>query len=132
MTTVLLVDDDKTLGQTVTSFLRLEDVDVVVTRDVENLIEITTETAPDVIVIDIMLAALSGVEVAAALRESPFADTPRIAVSSSPFLLEIAEESDLFAHVLSKPLDLEQLLVLILETVPQSERGSCEKPTSAP
>jgi hypothetical protein len=54
------------------------------------------------------------------------ADVPFIAISSSPFLLEIAVESDLFAHVLAKPIDLEQLLILIMESV-DTPAGATER-----
>jgi DNA-binding response OmpR family regulator len=120
--TALIVDDDETLAKTLTDFLGMEGVQSVSTPDLDNLLTTAAAIAPDVIVIDLMLAALSGVEIAAELRGGDFADIPRIAISSSPFLLEIAEESDLFDHVLPKPLDLEQLLVVILESVGQ-DRG---------
>jgi DNA-binding response OmpR family regulator len=127
LATALIIDDDEALAKTVTDFLNLEGVRSVSLRDLDNLLAVAAAVSPDVIVIDLMLAALSGVEIAAELRGSSFADIPRIAISSSPFLLEIADESDLFDYVLPKPLDLEQLLILITESVGGGETaGSAE------
>jgi putative two-component system response regulator len=124
--TVLVIDDDAVLAQTMHDFLALEGIRVVTTRDLDAYVQIASEVAPDVVVIDLMLAAQSGIEVAAELRQAPVADVPFIAISSSPFLLEIAVESDLFAHVLAKPIDLEQLLILIMESV-DTPAGATER-----
>ncbi len=65
---------------------------------------------PDLFLVDVMLPGMSGIELAAQLRACGFSDTPIIAMSASPLLLEVAAGSNLFQGVLAKPFDLSKLL----------------------
>jgi DNA-binding response OmpR family regulator len=112
--TVLIVDDDSALAQTIRDILELDEIDAVTTSDTTSISELAGSLSPSVILIDLMLAATSGVELAAELRSGPLADIPRIAMSSSPFIREIADETDLFAAVVPKPLAYDELVDLIL------------------
>lgn len=112
-TTVLIVDDDTTLVRTLRDALELEGITAVGLEDPDSIATATERAAPDLILMDLMLAAQSGIELAADLREGPLADIPRVAMSASPFLLEIAEESELFNAVMSKPVDVDALLEVI-------------------
>lgn len=111
--TVLIVDDDAMLVRTIHDLLELDGFHAVGTSDAPSLVPLVATVAPDVILIDLMLAATSGMELAAELREGALASIPRIAMSSSPFMLEIAEESKLFDAVIAKPIDFEGLVDLI-------------------
>lgn len=124
---VLVVDDDATLAQTIHDVLELDGIDVVASSDTAGLASVVASAHPDVLLIDLMLAATTGVELAAELRSGPLAEIPRMAMSSSPFMCEIAEESDLFTCVLSKPLDFDDLAVRITECVARA--GAVDPPS---
>ena len=70
----------------------------------------TRTPQPSLFVLDIMLPTMSGVQLARRLREDGYGETPMIAMSASPSMLLVAEESELFQHWLSKPFDLDTLL----------------------
>jgi two-component system response regulator MtrA len=64
----------------------------------------------DLILIDLMLPGRSGVKLAGELRANGFVQTPIVAISASPILLHVAQQSGLFQETLSKPFDLSRLL----------------------
>ena len=70
---------------------------------------------PDLCVVDMMLPGESGIEIAAALREEGFADTPMIGITGSPFLHELAEEVSLFQAIFAKPIDFDEFMLCIAE-----------------
>lgn len=112
-TTVLIVDDDTTLVQTLRDALELEGITAIGLEDPNSIGATVQQVTPDIILMDLMLAAQSGIELAAELRDGPLANVPRLAMSASPFLLEIADESELFSAVIPKPVDVDALLELI-------------------
>ena len=69
-----------------------------------------TEVRPQLLVLDIMLPGISGIELARILRADGFPDTPMIAISASSSMLQRAKDSGLFQDALSKPFDLDTFL----------------------
>ena len=66
---MLVVDDEATLAELVTMALRYEGWEVRSAGDGANAVRIARELRPDVVVLDIMLPDLSGIEVLRRLRE---------------------------------------------------------------
>lgn len=65
----LVVDDDPDLVRLVTTYLEREQFDVVTAGDGEQAVALAREAAPDVVVLDLMLPGVDGVEVCRRLRE---------------------------------------------------------------
>jgi len=68
MACVLVVDDDPTVREVVVSYLRAGGHDVVETADGETALTVTEETAVDLVVLDLMLPGIDGLEVCRRLR----------------------------------------------------------------
>jgi DNA-binding response OmpR family regulator len=107
---ILVVEDDATLLQTLRDVLTLDGFDVVGVGNPGMVVNVAESVAPDLAIVDVMLPTVSGIEVAAELRECGFQDTPMIAITGSELMVQIAIESDLFQAQFEKPLDFDELL----------------------
>jgi CheY-like chemotaxis protein len=87
--------------------------------------QVAESVVPDLCLIDIMLSTTSGIEVAAELRDCGFVTTPLVAMSASSLMTQYAVESGLFQRVIEKPLDLDELVIMIDEFLePDQERDA--------
>ncbi len=68
---ILLVEDDAHLVELVRYNLDKEGFDVVSTPDGEEAMQLATEEQPDLVILDWMIASLSGIEVCRRLRRAP-------------------------------------------------------------
>ncbi|WP_067438969.1 response regulator transcription factor [Nocardioides jensenii] len=68
MANVLVVDDDVTVREVVVSYLRANNHDVVEAADGETAVEAAARRTPDLVVLDLMLPGIDGLEVARRLR----------------------------------------------------------------
>jgi Response regulators consisting of a CheY-like receiver domain and a winged-helix DNA-binding domain len=78
--TVLVVDDEQKIRDTVRSYLEHDGYSVLVADTGQRALEIVARSAPDLIVLDLMLPDLPGEEVARAVRE--LAPTPIIMLTA--------------------------------------------------
>jgi DNA-binding response OmpR family regulator len=67
-TLVLVVDDEQPIRELVRSYLRSERMEVITAEDGPAALEAIREHAPDVVVLDVMLPGLDGIEVCRRLR----------------------------------------------------------------
>ena len=68
MTRVLVVDDDPTVREVVLSYLRAESYDVAEAADGEAALSMVGHERPDLVVLDVMLPGLDGLEVCRRIR----------------------------------------------------------------
>ncbi len=68
MTRVLVVDDDPTVREVVLSYLKAETYEVCEAADGETALAMITEDPPDLIVLDVMLPGVDGLEVCRQVR----------------------------------------------------------------
>lgn len=66
--TILVVDDEATLREMIEFNLRREGFDVVVAEDGEQALRLARESSPDLIILDIMLPVIDGLQVLRSLR----------------------------------------------------------------
>lgn len=66
---ILVVDDDSALAEMLTMVLEGENFDVVHAADGAQALELFAETDPDVVLLDVMLPFVSGIEVCEKIRE---------------------------------------------------------------
>jgi DNA-binding response OmpR family regulator len=77
---VLVVDDDHTVREVVVSYLRAHEHEVVEAGDGETALRLMRESAADLVVLDLMLPGIDGLEVCRRLREQ--GDVPIIMLTA--------------------------------------------------
>jgi DNA-binding response OmpR family regulator len=120
--TILVVDDEPTLRETLADGLEVEGFRVVVAADGREALARFRAERPDLVVLDLMLPELSGVEVCRIIRaESPV-----------PILMLTAKDSELDKVVglelgaddyVTKPFSLRELIARIRALLRRMERG---------
>jgi DNA-binding response OmpR family regulator len=123
--TILVVDDEPTLRETLADGLAAEGFRVVVAADGREALTRFRAERPDLVVLDLMLPELSGVEVCRIIRaESPV-----------PILMLTAKDSELDKVVglelgaddyVTKPFSLRELIARIRALLRRLERGVAE------
>lgn len=106
MTRVLVVEDDPVVRQAVAEYLQDEGYDVGAVGTLDGAREFVTQSMPDLLVLDLLLADRSGAELLAELACR--GDAPAtIILSASPAAAEVARRYRL--PMLKKPFELEAL-----------------------
>jgi two-component system KDP operon response regulator KdpE len=109
---VLVVDDDPTLRRTLEIGLRAEGHDVLLAADGRTALQAATEDQPDLMVLDLGLPDLSGVEVLRQLRG--WSSLPVVVLSARDGSPDKVEALDLGADdYVTKPFGTEELLARI-------------------
>jgi two-component system, OmpR family, KDP operon response regulator KdpE len=109
---VLLVDDDVTLRRTLGIGLRAAGHDVLVAADGRTALQALREDRPDVVVLDLGLPDLSGVEVLRRLRS--WSTIPVVVLSARAESTEKVEALDLGADdYVTKPFGMDELLARV-------------------
>lgn len=109
---VLLVEDEPTSADALAILLRMHGFEVRVAGDAREAMALIEEQRPNVVLSDIMMPGMSGVELLDALHGDPeYRDLPVVLMSSAYGAL--AEARDRAAAVLSKPLDFHRLVPLL-------------------
>ncbi|MBV9292261.1 MAG: response regulator [Frankiales bacterium] len=71
MSTVLVVDDDVDVARFIEVNLRLEGFDVLVAHDGQEALEVIGESVPNLVLLDVMMPRIDGVELCRRLRSDP-------------------------------------------------------------
>jgi CheY-like chemotaxis protein len=110
---VLVVDDDEMVRRLVRTVLEADDYNVVDARDGEEALKLLDSTSPNLVVLDVMMPGLDGVEVCRRLDHSQV-KVVMLTARDDPALEEecIAAGADAF---LTKPFSSIRLLDLIEE-----------------
>jgi len=132
MAKILVVDDEPTLVATLDYNLRREGHEVVIARDGEAALVQAQRSAPDLVLLDVMLPKLDGFEVCRSLRRD----------SMVPILLLTAKDSEIDKVVgleigaddyITKPFSMRELLARVKAQLRRSARGDAEaRPGAAP
>jgi two-component system, OmpR family, response regulator MprA len=106
---VLVVEDDDDIAQAIQRSLRIEGYDVRIAVDGEQAIRMTAEYVPDLVVLDLGLPKLDGIEVARQLRSAD--DTPILMLTARDSIDDRVEGLDSGADdYLVKPFERQELL----------------------
>ena len=109
---VLLVDDDATLRRALGIGLRAEDHEVLIAADGRSALQAVREDRPDVVVLDLGLPDVTGVEVLRQLRG--WSTVPVVVLSARAESTEKVQALDLGADdYVTKPFGMEELLARI-------------------
>ncbi|MGC4110036.1 MAG: response regulator transcription factor [Nocardioides sp.] len=109
---ILLVDDDATLRRTLTIGLRAADHEVLIAADGRSALQALREDRPDLVVLDLGLPDVSGVEVLRQLRS--WSTVPVVVLSARAESAEKVQALDLGADdYVTKPFGMDELLARV-------------------
>ena len=119
MTFVLVVDDDPAILRTLSINLRARDYDVETAADGRSALQIVDERMPDVVILDLGLPDLDGVEVLKRLRA--YTQVPVVVLSARHESDDKVEALDEGADdYVTKPFDMEELLARVRAAIRRS------------
>ena len=125
----LVVDDERPLVEIVSNYLKREGFEVVSAFDGERAVELARETRPDVIVLDLMLPGLDGIEACRRIRG--FSDAYIVMLTAK------AEESDKIVGLstgaddyLTKPFSPGELVARVRAMLRRPRAGAAEAESS--
>ena len=126
--TVLVVDDEEAIAEAVRARLESEGYQVVVAYDGPQAIELHAEHRPDLVVLDLMLPGMDGLEVCQAIQRNSW--TPVLMLTAR------TEEADTVAgfavgadDYLTKPFSLRELAARVKAILRRMERMQAERDT---
>lgn len=122
---IVVVEDEPEIMEMIRDLLHMAGYDVVGFTHPSLLETLDPSTPPDLFVIDLMLPAMSGIEVAQWLRERGYAHTPMIAISASRLMQQFAHESHAFQATLAKPFDVATLLERVDRCLRRARLPNC-------
>ena len=71
MTRILIVDDEPGIRQSISTLLQLEDYDTASAGDGEAALQLVLQWAPDVVISDLQMPKMDGLQLLAAIRALP-------------------------------------------------------------
>jgi DNA-binding response OmpR family regulator len=110
--TVLVVDDDPVIQKLLQVNFEMEGYDVVIAGDGEEGLAMAREERPDLVLLDVMMPKMNGLDVAAALRADALTDAiPIIMLSAKAQASDVQAGLDLGVDdYVTKPFDPLELL----------------------
>ncbi len=112
---VLVVDDDQVIRQLIGINLELEGFEVHMAADGEEALRQVIQVVPDVVVLDVMMPRLDGLEVARRLRQDPRNRDLRIVMVSARAQaadLQRGEDTGVDAYI-TKPFEPDELVAVV-------------------
>lgn len=112
MPKILIVDDEESVRKVLTQALTKRGYSVVEAENGKEAVAIASEETPDVVIIDLVMPVMNGVEATKRLRKLPACKSiPIIAVTAFELseLVLPEEEIELWNAVILKPLELDRL-----------------------
>jgi CheY-like chemotaxis protein len=109
---ILVVDDNDDIREMLSLLLGMRGYRVVVAADGEEAIQVAASERPDVILMDVMMPRLNGLEAARRIRRNPqLSAVPIIGLSafSDPLAGEAGSDPFRWSAYLRKPIDMEEL-----------------------
>jgi len=123
---IMLVDDEKEFVHTLSERLRTRDLESSIAYDGEQALEMAQQETPDVIVLDLMMPGIDGIEVLRRLkRDHPQVEVIILTGHGSDRERQIADELGAFAY-LRKPVDIDALARVMRQAYARTGRGGTE------
>ena len=121
MKTILVVDDDKSIRDSLKMVLEFESYEVLFAENGQEALRQLTVTPVDLILLDVKMAGMDGLEVLQRVREKR-AELPVIMISGHGTIETAVEATKLGAFdFLPKPLDRDKLLVTVRNALHQAK-----------
>jgi len=121
---VLVVDDDPVILRLLQVNFELEGIEVVTAADGDDGLKIAKSDPPDLVISDIMMPKVNGLELLAALRSSPdTASLPVILLSAKAQVADVQRGLELGADdYITKPFDPLELIDRVYKVLAKSRR----------
>ena len=112
---ILAVDDDPLILRLLQVNLEIEDYDVLLAHDGQEAVEVAEREHPDLILLDVMMPRMDGLQACKKLKENPdVKDIPVVFLSAKAQQEDIDEGLALgAADYLTKPFEPDQLIAVI-------------------
>ena len=129
MNRIIVCDDEPHIVEGLRHLLRSADREIVVSYSGEEALRHIRERKPDLLITDIMMPEMSGLEVISTLRAAPATeDLPIIILTAKGQAQDAAMAQEMWgATVVAKPFAPRQLRELVVSTL---EAGICPQPSS--
>ncbi len=123
---ILIVEDNPRSMRLIEMTLRARDYTLLKATDGEEALDVAMRERPDLIIMDIQLPKMSGLEVTRKLRESPaFSGTPIIAITAYAMKGDREKALDAGCNMhLSKPISTRDLPEVIAQMLLQRQKDS--------
>src|SRR5690349_4107110 len=114
---ILIVDDEKRIGDTCVLILKSKGYEAMAAYDGESGIQVTRDFQPDLIISDVIMPGLSGIDMAIRIRH----DSPPVKIllfsgqTATTDLLEKARSEGHVFELLAKPVHPEELLARVAQ-----------------
>jgi two-component system, OmpR family, response regulator MtrA len=125
---VLVVDDDPALAEMLTIVLRGEGFDTAVVADGTRALPAVRETAPDIVLLDLMLPGMNGIDVCRAIRAESGVPIVMLTAKSDTVDVVLGLESGADDYVV-KPFKPKELVARIRARVRRNESEPAEQLT---
>tara|TARA_Y100000746_G_scaffold228351_1_gene236277 strand:+ start:416 stop:1123 length:708 start_codon:yes stop_codon:yes gene_type:complete len=123
MTSALLIDDDKKLGDLLRNYLQSFDIDLSVVNDPRKAIETINKKNPDLLILDVMMPHINGFELCKMIRKE--SDKPIIILSARGEADDKIKGIDLGADdYLSKPFEARELVARIHSLLRRTQKDT--------
>jgi DNA-binding response OmpR family regulator len=107
---ILIVDDDEGILEAFRAMLEGDEYEVVVTPNGEELLSLSKNILPDLIILDVLLSGIDGRDICKAFKNDPTTkDIPLIMISAHPNAEESVREVNADDY-LKKPFEMDELL----------------------
>ncbi len=128
--TVRVVDDNEDVAETIERTLRRAGYEVIVAHRGADALELSRQRHPDVMVLDIMMPGMSGIEVCRHMRATPdLAETPILMLTARGEIMDKQEGYGAGTDdYLTKPFDLLELELRVRALLRRVQRAGVEKP----
>lgn len=130
MNRIIVCDDEPHIVEGLRFLLRAPDREIVVTYSGEDALMRLDEKRPDLLIVDIMMPGMSGLEVVSTLRADPATkDLPIIIITAKGQASDATMAQEIWnAMVVAKPFQPKELRQMVAATL---EQGVCPQPKSA-
>lgn len=124
MKRVLIVEDNPELSSVFSDLLTDNQFEVRVAMNGLGAVDTLNDFSPDIILLDVHMPILSGLEVLTYTRENPALDHTRIIMMTGDFRIEQMPEARLVDRFLVKPVHLADVLTLTRQLASENELGA--------
>lgn len=121
--TILLIDDDEIICKVVTLYLQKEDFDIKVAQDGQTGLNLFSQVNPDLVLLDIMMPGMDGIEVIKQLRRESKTPVIMLTAKGDTFDKVLALELGADDYIV-KPFEPKELIARIKAVIRRTEKAN--------
>jgi len=128
---ILLVDDDEFFIEFERSFIQRKHFEILEARNGSEALEVIRKHNPDLVLLDLYMPGMDGLEVIARMRAEGYLEIPVIVVSNEQSMEKIRELKEAGAgDYLTKPIDIDELVLKVNKFLNETVRSDRRLPVS--